>query len=201
MSNLPSPYVMLENQPAIQVTPYSADPSEIIERLGISLPFKIVEKTDGTSTCESCKQVYSGYQLTCEKLVPAYKYKSTSWSYVCEEKGNRSRGETFIKNGYDILCVDGNHWVPCRGYCTWSLSNEFSKQTSFFNELEYLSSGGSFKLYNILPYVTNHKELDRVEKSILHNRVENLELLSQRFEMAIKVIAEKMNQAGSNLMF
>lgn len=158
------------------------------------MPFKLIELSEGTSTCRDCGQVYSGKHLgKCERTVMKYNHR---WSKQDSSNWNDWKN----KIDKDRYYTGENKIEECMGEVNWSLGYEYDKQQNTLNNLESIA----YKLY-CRPVDPKHcfVEISKNELEIfmLRDQVFNLQMDVQRLMSAMSQVAEKMNQAGNSLRF
>jgi hypothetical protein len=158
-----------------------------VDRFKFKVPEIFITKAEGISICNSCKQVYVGYQERCIKL--RYMYKIGWGDHY--QKGHMLIGET---DGYSTVRESG--LFPCNEYCKWDKADGFYKQQNAFNEFEHVIS----KICNF--YVSTNLEMDvnDAEKWNLIMQIDNLMYENNNIKLALKEIVNRLNAGGAGLM-
>lgn len=179
----------------VSLYPYSHDYNNTLQQYGVTVPFEIIDRSMGVSTCQKCKQTYAGYQDKCVK--ENYYYKS-SWNsrFLTKKealKNNlRSYSSSEVTEGYE----------KCEAWCTWSLNGEFSEQKRFFSMIEMISELPDEKqLFSILQYKDQFPP--GVAERLIYIRVaqdvENMKMELASHRVAITEIVDRIQSAGGIL--
>lgn len=192
------------NNEQISFYPYNSnDWEKTVEKFHIKIPFKLIDRSMGLSTCSKCKATYAGYQRHCTNQVPYVEGKRDGSSYLTTFNKIAFKGDNIWDMGNYYVIESNIKFQDCGQWCSWNLESEFNKQQSFFNFINWLSDcpetdNNWFKEYkDCLPLGT----ADILEKRIMVQKINQLEMENARVKDALMQIAQRMNQAGAALSF
>lgn len=186
------------------MTPYEdrATAERTIVEHKIAVPFgHIVQRDEGFSVCTHCKARYVGFQQQCNRKVPYFRLDNgySRWS-----RGDAGVNDVFKQTEYGFPSkVVESRMLSCGSHTVWDLQTQWDLQHRFF---EFVALIGSVSLEQIksmkefegsLPAGT----IDLYRTAILTNKAESLNAQMSMMVSNLRMIAEKMNTAGHNLIF
>jgi hypothetical protein len=187
------------------LTPYSDQQRAmtVISENGIKVPFqKIITRADGISICPFCKVRYSGEQGQCTNKIQWYRAVDTWHDY---RSPHHLQIGDFAKMPYDSFPrkVESTKLDDCATDTAWDLSKEFYEQTSFFEFVELVGNihveGKNLlqKFSGTLPLGT----LNEYRIKLLENENFMVNGRLMAIENALRLVIDRLNQAGSCLTF
>jgi hypothetical protein len=169
-----------------------------VEELKITVPErfkKLITAADGVSTCKVCGHRVAGKQNSCNNKVFKYADYYGRLKHP-EDKNFKFKGDK-AGSGYWSYTVTSHGEEECAGSMSWDHESKFNEQRSFYQWLNQLYYNQDVEMTEFGYTAENPLVLI----SYLENKAKNQELEIQSLKNAIKMIAEKMNAAGGNLMF
>jgi hypothetical protein len=178
---------------------------EKVKHFGVTIPEEyanVLDRSMGTSTCEHCGYTVAGQQTTCTNHVHKFRTEgSYSWhSFELQPLDKPMFVGDLLKDsrGYNSRKVSEVKFDVCVSRMKWNLQEKFDEQEQFYQFLEALVIDTTSPFAKFGHLMADPKDAQIIQ---LKQQVEMMRINENAIRNALMMIKEKMNNAGSSLIF
>lgn len=180
--------------------PYTYNVNDMLDKMGVKVPFNVINRDMGISTCPNCGSKYAGgWQVKCQHI--GYFYYSGGW-------GSNTRYKTKKEYHENHRYSDSSkeEWTECRHNLIWDMQDEWKVQSEFFSDMTNLYN--QLNEYAPETFTVAHKYANNLpmgmpealEKRALMSKIHSLEMQVSMHQEVLKEIADRMQHAGGALL-
>ena len=173
-----------------------------VSHYNITVPEKMQDLVDlsmGVSTCKECGHRVAGFQSHCDNEVHWMRVEGRWHDQRMPKDQALFTGDLFHeKDRYSTNKVTYVQKKKCVGEMTWDMSERFNEQKRFYDFLMMLpvDTHSDFAVFkDVVP------DIKDAELAYLRYKVMMMEMNQEQIKGALRMIADKMNTAGSALSF